>query len=542
MERNEIWDLISSDEKSLTQSVYNFIEKYNQVQIFPELDNDNLRTKLWSAIFTHLTNKQLKSAFVPCLTTIRILSRDKTNLNDLINEDWINTLLKLSGLQKPEKILEQRNIPPDYDIIIEALKCLCNLVFNSHTVQRISIKNGTLEGIIKRLLTYSDLKIPHDVKYFDMKLLFIITALCAEVRPKLKEELHGVIYLMEILDVILKESFEDQNVLDTTANKLTLTDAQVNLSCEILKVLYNLTVKSNFTVSIDEEEEAHYIRLVIILHDLLLRQTESTSKTTELHSHVINLLTALPPNCLRELATPVPNTQELIKDFEYDGYSMEAIYILLTFLKNRLNNDPAPRGQNELLSPILIVLLMCANISRLMRKYLRYQILPPLRDVLHRPEQGSTLRNHLCRMLTTPVTEVRDLAAELLFVLCKENVARMIKYTGYGNAAGLFANRGLMGRTRNENDAKYSSESEDSDTEEYKQYRHGINEVMGCYEPPHPNPTAGMTEEQKEYEAMKLVNLMHDLTSKGIIQPCKVGEDGKPVPVDNILQLQEELP
>lgn len=56
-----------------------------------------------------------------------------------------------------------------------------------------------------------------------------------------------------------------------------------------------------------------------------------------------------------------------------------------------------------------------------MRKYLRYQILPPLRDVLHRPEQGSTLRNHLCRMLTTPVTEVRDLAAELLFVLCKEN-------------------------------------------------------------------------------------------------------------------------
>lgn len=114
----------------------------------------------------------------------------------------------------------------------------------------------------------------------------------------------------------------------------------MNLSCEILKVLYNLTVKSNFTVSIDEEEEAHYIRLVIILHDLLLRQTESTSKTTELHSHIINLLTALPPNCLRELATPVPNTQELIKDFEYDGYSMEAIYILLTFLKNRLNNDP----------------------------------------------------------------------------------------------------------------------------------------------------------------------------------------------------------
>lgn len=100
------------------------------------------------------------------------LSRDKTNLNDLINEDWINTLLKLSGLQKPEKILEQRNIPPDYDIIIEALKCLCNLVFNSHTVQRISIKNGTLEGIIKRLLTYRQVLVTDHLLIFYTILVF----------------------------------------------------------------------------------------------------------------------------------------------------------------------------------------------------------------------------------------------------------------------------------------------------------------------------------------------------------------------------------
>lgn len=74
-----------------------------------------------------------------------------------------------------------------------------------------------------------------------------------------------------------------------------------------------------------------------------------------------------------------------------------------------------------------------------------------------------------------------------------------------------------------------------------------------------------MSEEQKEHEAMKLVNAIDKLhklvfllfivqTSKilfilfhyftfreGLIQACKIGEDGKPQPIEHILQLQEEL-
>ncbi len=30
--------------------------------------------------------------------------------------------------------------------------------------------------------------------------------------------------------------------------------------------------------------------------------------------------------------------------------------------------------------------------------------------------------------------------------------------------------------------------------------------------------------------------------SEGLVQPCRIGEDGRPEPVDHILQLQEELP
>lgn len=116
----------------------------------------------------------------------------------------------------------------------------------------------------------------------------------------------------------------------------------------------------------------------------------------------------------------------------------------------------------------------------------------------------------------------------------------MIKYTGYGNAAGWFANRGLLLGGRVEGSSKYSSESEDSDTEEYKEYKHGINHVMGCYEPPHTPLT--MTEEQKEREALHLADLIQNLIDKNVIKPCIVNEDGRPEPVEHVFQLQNALP
>ena len=39
-----------------------------------------------------------------------------------------------------------------------------------------------------------------------------------------------------------------------------------------------------------------------------------------------------------------------------------------------------------------------------------------------------------------------------------------------------------------------------------------INPVTGCYEQPKSNPLEGMSDEQKEYEAMQLVGLVDKLT------------------------------
>lgn len=105
-----------------------------------------------------------------------------------------------------------------------------------------------------------------------------------------------------------------------------------------------------------------------------------------------------------------------------------------------------------------------ASSYAIIRKYIRYQILPPLKDVKSRPEDGTTLRNKLVRLMTSTDTQLKQLSAHFLFILCKKNVGRLIKYTGYGNAAGLLAFQGLMSEANN---LDYSSDSDDSDTEEY---------------------------------------------------------------------------
>lgn len=46
-----------------------------------------------------------------------------------------------------------------------------------------------------------------------------------------------------------------------------------------------------------------------------------------------------------------------------------------------------------------------------------------------------------------------------------------------------------------------------------------------------------MSQEQKEYEAMQLVNAMSKLMDQGVISPGTVGEDGRVRPVKHVLEL-----
>ncbi|CAL8236659.1 unnamed protein product [Boreogadus saida] len=206
---------------------------------------------------------------------------------------------------------------------------------------------------------------------------------------------------------------------------------------------------------------------------------------------------------------------------EHMGVNMDAVHMLLDFMEKRLD-----RGNKlkETLLPCLNLLTESARIHRETRKFLRSKVLPPLRDVKNRPEVGSSLRNKLVRLMTHIDTDVKTCVAELIFVLCKGSVSRFIKYTGYGNAAGLLAARGLL---RGAGDSGIYSGDEDSETEEYREAKALINPVTGVVEEEQSNPMEGMTEEQKEYEAMKLVSMFDKLSRNNIIQPMQLGGDGR---------------
>ncbi|VEL26947.1 unnamed protein product [Protopolystoma xenopodis] len=117
------------------------------------------------------------------------------------------------------------------------------------------------------------------------------------------------------------------------------------------------------------------------------------------------------------------------------------------------------------------------------------------------------------------------------------SVTRCVKYSGFGNFSGFLARRGLMGdkhgRRKRQSDlqvasgdgsssaSKYavasdiesspSSSSSDSETEAYHALKNGVNLVTGRWEPPKANPLDNMSEEQKEYEVMNLVNAIDKL-------------------------------
>ncbi|XP_027892041.1 synembryn-A-like isoform X3 [Xiphophorus couchianus] len=384
----------------------------------------------------------------------------------------------------------------------EAMKVLCNVVYNSTWAQERFSALRLLSGLIECLSSSVSWSSPSSVQFYELRLMFLITALRPELSTQLKQE-GGVPILTAALESCLEVQWKEQYecVLEPAAPLISLEASQRIV--EILKILFNITY-STHKQEPSEDDAALYRHLVAILRLCLMRKCLLPEDTDELQGHTVNLLTALPLQCLNVLLT-MPLEPESKQSL---GVNMDCVHTLLTFMERRLE---AGDRVKEKLTPILNLLTESCRAHRETRLYIRKHILPPLRDVSHRPEEGDTVKSRLVRLMTHLDTDLKHCAADLLFVLCKENVRRFVKYTGYGNAAGLLATRGLLGGQRAVSDAQYSSDS-DSDTEEYRQMKDRINPVTGRVEAEQSNPMEGMTEEEKEEEAKRLIMLFNKLS------------------------------
>ncbi|XP_023025023.2 ric8 guanine nucleotide exchange factor A isoform X1 [Leptinotarsa decemlineata] len=517
----EIGNIISADSSNWGPSLRVFIEKASSKFKFPELIQGSKREDLWNALLQIVKTSQDSCIIRDCFITIRILSREKHNLVELVNDEWIE-LMKKHSIGNEDFEFNENTTP----VCLEVLKSLSNLMYNCKPLAEKVVKVGIFKGLKKRMIDYKNEKYPEEIKFYDVKLTFLITAISPDIKKEFKDL---PVLLMDMLQDVLKEAAKNQE-------SILLTDTQIDLVSEILKLLFNLTVTSD-----DSDIEINYLTLVEILRSYMFVASSDTDRNWKLRNNVINLLTNIPPETYSALIIPIQTDRKVPNKYKFENDNMMAIFEMLVFLKIKFNESTSTSSQYEILSPLLTVLVKSATHHRSIRKYLRRHILPPLRDVHSRPEEGDTLRNHLCRLLTSSSSQLNELSSQLLFILCKNNVTRLVKYAGYGNAAGLLAQRGLLAGGRDIGEGNYSTDSENSETEEYADHKHGINPVSGCFEPPHESTMKNMSEEQKEYEAMKLVKLMDDLLKSGSIKPCRIGKDGKPEPIEHVLQLQEGL-
>ena len=151
--------------------------------------------------------------------------------------------------------------------------------------------------------------------------------------------------------------------------------------------------------------------------------------------HVINLLTVVKSFGYNQLVTALPEDGTSLSGsgsvVVFDNADLSSVAVILHFLEERLSIE-AGRPTDDQLTPVLCTLTEAAKTVPVIRRYLKANILPPLRENLHqRPEVGGTMRNKVCRLLTSTQMNVRDGAGDFLFALCKGNGTKSFRETSF---------------------------------------------------------------------------------------------------------------
>ncbi|OQV22799.1 Synembryn-A [Hypsibius exemplaris] len=509
----------TEEPEKLHQSLTKAVQQNFNASSFPnlsQLDKKRLGEQM-AKVLADENARHLLHALT--LELLKILARDKTGLEEMINDDLLRCVTHAARLE-PDF---HGTFPDQTELTVttEAQKVLCNVVFNSGSAQRYVSRQEVVEALMSRISANKDKKRwSLENQFLDVKLLFILTILCAEIRSVLRNDCHAV------QDLCIYATCLHDKKQHTFVN---------NILCEILKTLFNLVCNIS-QINLTMSEEMDFVNLGQVCREMLVKKPSD-----EVKRHVINLLTVVKNFGYSQLVVPIAedgNSPESAVPFE--GVDLGAVAVMLHFLEEKLSIAGGGKPTDDQLSPVLCTLTEAAKAVPVIRRFLKAQILPPLRELHQRPEVGTTMRNKICRLLTSTQISVRDSAGDLLFALCKGNAKRLIKYTGYGNAAGWLADRGLMGLPAPVLTAEDDSDT-NSDTEEYSAVKSDIDPMTGAVRVERPDPMAGMSDEQKEHLAMELVHGMDKLLRTGQFKPVAVGADGRPHSVENVMQFREEI-
>ncbi|EFO26882.1 synembryn [Loa loa] len=480
------------------------------------------------------------------LRFLRILARDKQNLDQLLSSGLVQDVLGVG-------LLTERLFEFDWESFIQAEMCLINILFNSKLARdefneiasdlllsRIRLLSETSRSSSKQRnnddirATEKDIGISAKPKifeslveflnneqidlvaFYDLRIAFVASAQSKDL------QLYWLKDGCEVFLKILEQSLHFPERLKQNSRWRSFAE-HTNWA---LKILFNI-----FCYSRDDSVESNAKQCMLLCSKIVTLENIDPS----LEQSAVDVIAVFPLSF--ELLTPkIQHTEKKDTNVIHGGRDMTFANAVLHALERRLeaeNNE-----KNELLGTFLTVLIRLSSQVKEARRYLRLLVIPPLHatDVERRPDDGIELRNRMIRLMMS-ISNIQDLAAEFIFILCKKSVNRFVKYCGFGHAAGLLANRGILNAL---NTPKHHSDSEASETEDYKAVETQVNPVTGCIDPAVENPFTGMTEEQKEYEVHRLMNDINKLMNQGLITPGQIGKDGHLEPVKHVLELVKD--
>lgn len=471
---------------------------------------ENEKTFEYSELDTTYHNKLLDKIFLlihqhplslECIKITRLLSRDKNLVLNIKNVDFYMDIFAKLLKEKAEL---------DSNILfskVETVKCLCNWVYLSDKV-RIYFKENNLIQIMIDEMKITDHAVT-DYYFYEIRLMFLMSALEITERNQMLED-DAVATLVKVMkDAVLANSKSYDSSL------------HIPIICEVLKALFNITLELSNSTSASIVDDC--LHLVCILQDMLVSfYPFNSDEKDDLLTHIAHMMVNMPKTALDGLV--VNSNEDKEEQFcghpvTYENFEMRSVIVFLDALKLRIQIDNYIEMKEKTMAILTAFCYVC-RVNPVIRKYLKQEILPPLQPSDVRPEQFKDLRGKIVQLMTTVDVPLKNMAADFLFVLCKENSQRLIRYAGYGNSAGFLASRGLMIPGMSNADGDYSSD-ELTDVDD------DVDPVTGAIPKPKDTSFESLSESEKEAEMEKLMCMFDRLKELNVIKPAAVDKDGK---------------
>eukprot|EP01126_Amoeba_proteus_P038697 TRINITY_DN4046_c0_g1_i4.p1 TRINITY_DN4046_c0_g1~~TRINITY_DN4046_c0_g1_i4.p1 ORF type:complete len:428 (-),score=104.04 TRINITY_DN4046_c0_g1_i4:178-1461(-) len=369
-----------------------------------------------------------------CGISLRVLIRDPTGCNEALTEKFLNRLWDVSGMKKESFYnfgMAART---------ELAKCAVNVIFKGNLGQS-CIANGfhrRLQEIVSQELK----DLPTEIAFPILRILFLISRPIDEVKINRVLADEG---LIQSLFSLMKSWWERPGFPSRASEKIALREA--------LQVLFGLTVDMG-TLARDEVMSyekylPNYIEdvgFLISILNLPLPSPRDDLPLYEVKLSVINCFINIPLQFFRILVIIGDHALTLSNFFDVLEYELKntddpkkSVVTLLMVLRNLLYQAPEIR-------PIAFKRLFP---SRDLEKEAQARSEGDGKVNIDVPDKDAdTIGNRIIKLMTSFNTALQYASNDCLYSLVGENADEFVQLTGFGNAAGLLAMRGLFGMSQ----------------------------------------------------------------------------------------------